>query len=127
MKHVACAVKCGQSMTSEELADQVTRCVESLRSRIMGTGDEQYSRGTEQSIETKSGEQIVLETLEELDDAIVYLAHLRARLGKLAQLQAIPRPQMPPAYALSGGIYFAQNPIDMRYLHRITKNGILIM
>lgn len=73
-------------MTSEELADQVTRCVESLRSRIMGTGDEQYSRGTEQSIETKSGEQIVLETLEELDDAIVYLAHLRARLGKLAQL-----------------------------------------
>jgi hypothetical protein len=74
------------SMTSEELADQVTRCVESLRSRIMGTGDEQYSRGTEQSIETKSGEQIVLETLEELDDAIVYLAHLRARLGKLAQL-----------------------------------------
>lgn len=74
------------SMTSEELADQVTRCVESLRSRIMGTGDEQYSHGTEQSIETKSGEQIVLETLEELDDAIVYLAHLRARLGKLAQL-----------------------------------------
>jgi hypothetical protein len=74
------------AMTSEELADQVTRCVESLRSRIMGTGDEQYSRGTEQSIETKSGEQIVLETLEELDDAIVYLAHLRARLGKLAQL-----------------------------------------
>jgi hypothetical protein len=52
----------------------------------MGTGDEQYSRGTEKSIETKSGEHIVLETLEELDDAIVYLAHLRARLGKLAQL-----------------------------------------
>lgn len=74
------------SMTSEELADQVTRCVESLRSRIMGTGDQQYSRGTEQSIETKSGEQIVAETLEELDDAIVYLAHLRARLSRLAQL-----------------------------------------
>lgn len=82
--NVASVTRC--EMTSEELADQVTRCVESLRSRIMGTGDEQYSRGTEQSIETKSGEQIVLETLEELDDAIVYLAHLRARLGKLAQL-----------------------------------------
>lgn len=73
-------------MTSEELADQVTRCVESLRSRILGTGDVQYSRGETQSIETKSGEQIVAETLEELDDAIVYLAHLRARLSRLAQL-----------------------------------------
>ena len=52
----------------------------------MGTGDVQYSRGTEQSIETKSGEQIVLETLEELDDAIVYLAHLRARLSRLSEI-----------------------------------------
>lgn len=73
-------------MTSEELANQVTACVESLRSRIMGTGDEQYSRGNQQSIEVKSGEQIVKETVEELDDAIVYLAHLRARLNRLAQL-----------------------------------------
>ena len=76
----------GQAMTSEELADQVTACVESLRSRIVGTGDEQYSRGNEQSIETKSGGQVLQETLEELDDAIVYLAHLRARLSRLAQL-----------------------------------------
>jgi hypothetical protein len=74
------------SMTSEELAEQVTACVESLRSRIIGTGDEQYSRGNQQSIETKSGGQVVQETLEELDDAIVYLAHLRARLSRLAQL-----------------------------------------
>lgn len=74
------------AMTSEELAEQVTACVESLRSRIIGTGDEQYSRGNQQSIETKSGGQVVQETLEELDDAIVYLAHLRARLSRLAQL-----------------------------------------
>lgn len=75
-------------MTSEELADQVTNCVESLRSRIIGTGDQQYSRGNQQSIETKSGGQVVQETLEELDDAIVYLAHLRARLsGLLEKLQ----------------------------------------
>jgi len=73
-------------MTSEELADQVTACVESLRSRIVGTGDLQYSRGSEQSIELKSGGQVLKETLEELDDAIVYLAHLRARLARLAQL-----------------------------------------
>jgi hypothetical protein len=57
-----------------------------LRSRIVGTGDQQYSRGNEQSIETKSGGQVLQETLEELDDAIVYLAHLRARLSRLAQL-----------------------------------------
>ena len=74
------------AMTSEELADQVTACVESLRSRIVGTGDEQYSRGNQQSIELKSGGQVLQETLEELDDAIVYLAHLRARLNRLAQI-----------------------------------------
>jgi hypothetical protein len=73
-------------MTSEELADQVTACVESLRSRIVGTGDQQYSRGNEQSIELKSGAQIVKETIEEVDDAIVYLAHLRARLARLNDL-----------------------------------------
>jgi len=73
-------------MNSEELANQVTDCVESLRSRIMGTGDEQYSRGNQQSIELKSGEQVLKETIEEIDDAIVYLAHLRARLAKLRTL-----------------------------------------
>lgn len=73
-------------MTSEELADQVSNCVESLRSRILGTGNEQYSKGNEQSIELKSGAQIVKETIEEVDDAIVYLAHLRARLARLNDL-----------------------------------------
>jgi hypothetical protein len=75
-----------QPMTSEELANQVTECVESLRGRILGTGNEQYSNGNQQSIETKSGALIVKETIEEIDDAIVYLAHLRARLSRLAQL-----------------------------------------
>ncbi len=73
-------------MTSEELANEVSACVESLRSRIMGTGNDQYSNGDQQSIEKKSGSQIVTETIEEIDDAIVYLAHLRARLARLAQL-----------------------------------------
>lgn len=73
-------------MTSEELANQVSECVESLRSRILGTGNDQYSNGNEQSIEKKSGSLIVKETIEEIDDAIVYLAHLRARLSRLAQL-----------------------------------------
>ena len=73
-------------MTSEELADQVTACVESLRSRIIGTGNDQYSNGNEQSIELKSGAQIVKETIEEIDDSLVYLVHLRARLARLSEL-----------------------------------------
>ena len=83
--NVASVMRC-EKLTSEELANQVSECVESLRSRILGTGNEQYSKGDQQSIETKSGAQIVKETIEEIDDAIVYLAHLRARLSRLAQL-----------------------------------------
>lgn len=70
-------------MTSEEMADQVSKTVESLRSRILGTGDQQYSQGTQQAIELKSNAQILRETLDELDDGIVYLAVLRARLDNL--------------------------------------------
>lgn len=70
-------------MTSEELADQVTQCVDSLRSRIVGTGNAQYSRGQEQAIESKSNAQILRETIEELDDTLVYVAVLRTRLAGL--------------------------------------------
>ena len=73
-------------MNSEELANQVTDCVESLRARIMGTGDEQYSRGDVQAIELKSNEQLIQETLEELEDAIAYLAVIHARLSVLRTL-----------------------------------------
>ncbi len=70
-------------MTSEEMADQVIECVNSLRSRIIGTGKAQYSQGDTQAIELKSNAQILRETLEEIDDGIVYLAVLRARLDGL--------------------------------------------
>lgn len=70
-------------MTSDEFADEVQQTVMSLRSRIIGTGKDQYDLGGTQKIETKSNAQILIETIEELDDAIVYLAHLRSRLGKL--------------------------------------------
>lgn len=69
-------------MTSEQLADQVEEMVNSLRTRIVGTGKDQYDMGDVQKIELKNNEQILKETVEELDDAIVYLAHLRARLNK---------------------------------------------
>ena len=70
-------------MTSEELADQVTQCVDSLRTRIIGTGDAQYSRGNQQTIELKTNSQILQETIEELDDTLVYVAVLRTRLAEL--------------------------------------------
>jgi len=70
-------------MNSEELANQVTDCVESLRARIMGTGDEQYSRGDVQAIELKSNEQLLIEAIEEIDDLLVYAAVLRSRFACL--------------------------------------------
>jgi hypothetical protein len=70
-------------MTSEQLADQVEAVIRSVKERIVGTGKEQYDLGGTQKIELKSEPQILRETLEELDDAIVYLAHLRARVAHL--------------------------------------------
>lgn len=70
-------------MTSEELANEVEAVIRSVRERILGTGREQYDTGDVQKIELKERDQLLRETLEELDDAIVYLAHLRARISKL--------------------------------------------
>lgn len=55
----------------------------SLRHRILGTGKEQYDEGDEQQIERFSNSDLITNTIEEIDDAIVYLAHLRARLSSL--------------------------------------------
>lgn len=70
-------------MTSEELAEQVTTCIESVRERIVGTGNEQYSHGDKQAIELKDNKKLIQEAIEELDDLIVYAAVLRARLNNL--------------------------------------------
>lgn len=70
-------------MTSEELAQQVTDCIESIQSRIIGTGDQQYSRGDVQAIELKTNAQLIQEALEELDDLLVYCAMLRIRVANL--------------------------------------------
>lgn len=70
-------------MTSEQLADQVEAVIRSVRERIIGTGKEQYDMGDTQKIELKDDAQILRETIEELDDAIVYLSHLRARVSNL--------------------------------------------
>ena len=70
-------------MTSEELAEQVTDCIDSIRDRIIGTGDEQYSQGNVQAIELKTNAQLIQESLEELDDLLTYLAVLRTRIANL--------------------------------------------
>lgn len=70
-------------MTSEELANDVEAIIRSVKERIVGVGKEQYDNGDVQRIETKSASDLVAETIEELDDAIVYLAHLRSRLTRI--------------------------------------------
>jgi len=70
-------------MTSEELSELVTDCIESIRERIVGTGDEQYSSGDQQSIELKSNDQLIIEAIEEIDDLLVYVSVLRTRMASL--------------------------------------------
>ena len=70
-------------MTSEEMSNLVSNCIESLRSRIMGTGQDQYSNGNQQAIELKTDKELIQETLEELEDGLVYLAVLHSRISNL--------------------------------------------
>lgn len=71
-------------MTSEELANAVQDQILSIRSRILGTGADQYSNGDVQKIELKSDKQLMLEAIEELDDLVVYASVLRLRFKCLA-------------------------------------------
>jgi hypothetical protein len=70
-------------MTSEEFSDLVTEQVESLRSRIMGVGDSQYSNGDKQKIEAYSDTHLLDEAIAELDDFVVYAVYMRSRMAVL--------------------------------------------
>lgn len=72
-------------MTPTQLADSVEEVVLHLRSRIEGTGKEQYDEGDTQKIETFTNDEVIINAIEEIDDAIVYLAHLRMRLAKVVK------------------------------------------
>jgi hypothetical protein len=72
-----------ETLNSNELAKQVTDCVESLRDRITGVGHDQYANGDQQAIELKSNTQLITEAVEELDDFIVYAVVLRSRIEAL--------------------------------------------
>jgi hypothetical protein len=70
-------------MTPLELSDGVTRVVENLRVRIEGVGAAQYDEGAKQRIEGYSHARLVRESLEEVEDILVYLAVLHTRLSAL--------------------------------------------
>ena len=70
-------------MTPTQLANQIEGVILHLRSRIEGTGRQQYDRGSKQVIETFSENEVLVNAIEEIDDAIVYLAHLRMRLADI--------------------------------------------
>jgi len=70
-------------MQANELAEQIEKIIVSLKTRILGIGADQYDEGNVQKIELKKPSEIIKETIEEIDDSIVYLAHLRARMNEI--------------------------------------------
>jgi len=70
-------------MTSEELAKAIVHMLSSIESRIVGVGKKQYDLGKKQKIEEKSVAMVLDESLEEVDDLLVYLAWARIRIQRL--------------------------------------------
>ena len=70
-------------MQANELAEQIEKIIVSLKTRILGIGANQYDEGNVQKIELKKPSEIIRETIEEIDDSIVYLSHLRARMNEM--------------------------------------------
>jgi hypothetical protein len=70
-------------MTSEELASVIGQTIESVKHRILNIGDQQYSFGDKQKIETKTINEVLVDALEEVDDLLVYISVIRIRLDQL--------------------------------------------
>lgn len=70
-------------MTSEELAKVIAETIESVKARILNVGDQQYSLGNKQKIEMKTIDEILLDSLEEVDDLLAYISIIRIRLDQL--------------------------------------------
>ena len=70
-------------MTSEELAKVIAETIESVKARIMNIGDQQYSFGDKQKIEMKTLDEILVDSLEEVDDLLAYISIIRIRLDQL--------------------------------------------
>jgi len=70
-------------MTPNDLAESIGAMIEHIKGRIIGIGASQYDSGTVQQIETLTHNELIINAVEEIDDALVYLAHLRLRLTKI--------------------------------------------
>jgi hypothetical protein len=75
-------------MTTEELLDRMITIHEKVAIRVEGIGDNQYrqsfSDGTQlQAFEDKPLDKIMIDTLEEIQDAIAYLMFLHIRVERL--------------------------------------------
>jgi hypothetical protein len=70
-------------MTPNDLAESIGAMIEHIKGRIIGIGATQYDSGTVQQIETLTHNELIINAVEEIDDALVYLAHLRLRLTKI--------------------------------------------
>jgi hypothetical protein len=71
-------------MTSEELADEVTRAVTACRARVLGVGADQYDDGSgTQKFETLPLAELRRWMEEEIDDVIVYAVMTRIRLRRM--------------------------------------------
>ena len=76
----------GAVMTSEEHATEVAAIVGRLSDRIMGVGMLQYDDGSGvQRFEKRPLEAIVQDTLEEIEDLVVYACQLHIRVRRIAE------------------------------------------
>lgn len=91
-------------MNSEELAEAVAEAVEAACERVMGTGKEQYEdvKG-KQRFEKLTMTQLLRETLEELDDVMVYNVMLRVRMRNLLKAYEAQERAMRSTIYVSGG------------------------
>lgn len=72
-------------MNLSEYSDATQQVFDKVLGRINGIGAEQYAEATEQRFESRPIEAIVQDTLEEIEDAIAYLAQLHIRLAGKAR------------------------------------------
>jgi len=73
-------------LTTGELADAQAGFAEYARSRILGAGDREYSRGGKQTFEDMTVLQLVHELRDEIADALNYLAFMDIQLSRWQQV-----------------------------------------
>mgnify|MGYP000488625880 CR=1 FL=1 len=72
-------------MTSEELAAYQEKFTAQARARVMGTGREQYDRGSRQQFEDYTFTRLIDETKEELLDIVNYATMMAIRLDSIRE------------------------------------------